>query len=477
MDREEEEQLKQYLEEQTMATTTNLPDGKQATVKDAIGRASAGDTLVIPGGSWTWTEGVIVDKALTIKGTSSPAPASPAKGPGNSSSIITRGWSDGNTGFFTLKPKSDVPVRVSGFKLVQPNGSTSNHAAVVIQGPQSGAPLKQIRIDNCYFDQGCQTVWWQGGAYGLCDHCHFKDIWICVIIYGGFTGDLGDGAWARKDYQAGSLNFPFTEDCTFSYAIKSNPGSPWVTYHDMGGRSVLRHCQIDGTGAPNGITGPVDCHGNQSIWKQGANNYRGTSRFEFYGNEVKLGGNIYQLMDLRGGSHLIHDNTFTTKDGSTPNIVDFRDEECDPNNTPGVPQRSSTQWPCEDQINASFIWNNTLNGQPNNKVGVGKFGNSNANNGDPFYIKEGRDYWTKAPDSTTKTSYPAPGAPSSSSYPAPYESLQLTSYTPAPYPHPLQGGEPLPPDPTPPDPTSATYEEWQRDLNSWIDAHPPYPDK
>lgn len=463
--------------------TTNLPDGRQATVAAAVEAASAGDTLVIPEGSWTWDRGILIDKALTVKGTSTPAPQSPGKGPGVSSSIITRGWSDGNTGFFTLKPKSDVPVRVSGFKLVQPDGSTSNHAAIVIQGPQTGPPLRQIRMDNCYFGEGCQTIWWQGGAYGLTDHCHFENIWICVIIYGGFTGDLGNGAYARKDYQAGSLNFPFTEDCTFRYAISSNPGSPWVTYHDMGGRSVLRHCEIDATEAPNGITGPVDCHGNQSIWEGIDNDYRGTIRFEFYNNKVKLGNNIYQLMDLRGGSHLIHDNDFTTKDGSSPNIVDFRDEEDDPNNTPGVPQRNPVKWPCEDQINASFIWNNTLNGKPSNKVGVGGFGNSNPSNGDPFYIKEGRDYWLKAPDSTTKTTYPPPGPPSSPSYPAAYASLQTTSYTPAVYPHPLQAAETIPPEPEqppdveqPPEQPSPTYDKWQGNLNEWIDANPPYPD-
>ena len=73
-------------------------------------------------------------------------------------------------------------------------------------------------------------------------------------------------------------------------------------------------------------------------------------------------------MDLRGGSHLIHDNTFTTKDKAKPNLGDFRDEESDPHNTPGVPLRSPVKWPCEDQITANFVWGNTLNGEAYNKL-------------------------------------------------------------------------------------------------------------
>jgi len=228
-----------------------------------------------------------------------------------------------------------------------------------------------------------------------------------------------------------------------------------VTYHWGGGRSVLRHCTIDSTGAPGSIAGPVDCHGNQSYWtNSGFTNQRGTIRFEFYNNTVKMGKGVFQIMDLRGGSNLIHDNTFTTSDGATPNVCDFRDEEDDPNNTPGIAVRSPVQWPCEDQITASFIWNNTLNGSAYNSVGVGTFGNSNATTGDPFYIKANRDYWLSAPSASTTTTYPLPpNGPTIASYPSPYASLQVTSYTPYTYPHPLRSqsststppGAPAPP--------------------------------
>ena len=423
-------------------STTNLSDGSQATVAAGIAAAAAGDTLVIPAGTWTWSAGVTINKSLTIQGTTTAAPVSPGQGPGVSSSVIIRaGGLNGNTPLIAIAPPTDVPVRVTGLRLDNGWGTSvpsGNSVAITIAGPDNHltSPLRQIRVDNCYFNTGSQVVWWFNGAYGLVDHCYFNNCWIGVIIYGG---NLGDEAFARNDYAAGSLNFPFTEDCIFKWALAGIPGSPWVTYHWGGARSVLRHCLIDAVNAANAIAGPVDCHGNASYWHvPGSTNQRGTIRFEFYNNIVNLGNNIYQIMDARGGSYLIHDNAFTTKDGSTPNIVDFRDEEDDPNNTPGMAVRSPVAWPCEDQVTASFIWNNTLNGVPTNTAGVGNFGNPSATVGDPFYIKVNRDFWLKAPDGTTTTVYPSPpNGQTIAAYPTPFASLQTTSYTPAVYPHPL----------------------------------------
>jgi hypothetical protein len=478
-------------------------DGSSGDVASKIASAKAGDTVTLPAGEFTWNSPVVVTKGITLSGVPS-TPAAQSCGTLTTHIIRSSGFPGGTMNpLVTIQPSSDVPVTVSSLWLdnkAQKAVSWDNKVSILIKGPDTGSIPKQIRITNCFFDSGTQVVWWIGGAYGVVDHCKFANCWVGVMLYGG-NNDLGDAAWARNDWQAGNLNSVFTEDCTFIWNMtggSGNPGSPWVTYHWAGGRSVIRHCLIDGTGANNGITGPVDCHGNQTYWKSGANNQRGTIRFEFYDNTVKLGGSIYQVMDLRGGSHFIHDNTFTTKDQAKPNLGDFRDEESDPHNTPGVPLRSPVKWPCEDQISASFIWGNTLNGAPYNKVAAGKFGNPSTTSGDPFYIKENRDYWLSEPGSDTATDYPAPGAPSSSQYPSPYASLQTTSYTPAPYPHPLAGGsapEPTPaptatpspsgtprpprpdrPTPTPTPATDQTWEKWLNKQNEWIRANPPEPD-
>jgi hypothetical protein len=409
-------------------STLTAPSPAYADVKSTLDRANAGDTVIIPSGSATWDSTLTVSKSVTIQGSGS-----------SSTKIVRKSGFNGDLINITKLP-SDVPVRITGIFFdnvaMRPNAVTSD---VNITNNGNNAPKwSKIRIDNCAFNGGQYAVNWQGYAYGVTDHCTFTNVWVGIHLFGG-TGDFGDLAWARKDAQAGGPNSVFTEDCTFIWndAVGGAPGSPWVTYHEYGGRSVLRYCTIDSSGYSGSMEGPVDCHGNQSYWADISNDYRGTIRFEFYNNIVKI-NNSFRIMDARGGSFLIHDNTFTcTK--TSPNIVDFRDEEDDPNNTPGIPARSPVHWPCEDQITASFIWNNTYNGAPqsDSQIGVGTFGNSDASKGDPFYIKKGRDFWTKAPDSTTKTTYPAPTGQSSPNYPSPYAWLQVTSYTPFAHPHPL----------------------------------------
>jgi hypothetical protein len=438
----------------TVSGTTYMTDGSQSDVQAACSAAPAGSIVQIPAGTFMWSSGVTIANAITLSGVSTAAPVSPGQGPGSSSSFILRS-SGFKSPLISIAPSSDIPIRITGINFNNGSGSQvsgSNLTSVFIVGSDTN-PIRQIRIDNCDFVTGTQVIWWNGGAYGVVDHCSFLNCWIGIIIYGG-SSDLGDKACARNDYQAGSLNFPFCEDSVFTWNLNGYPGSPWVTYHWAGGRSVLRHCTINSVSAPEGITGPVDCHGNQTYWRvPGQNNQRGTIRFEFYNNTVNLGAGVYQIMDLRGGSALVHDNTFTTSDGDEPNIVDLREEEDDPGNTPGIPVRSPVQWPAEDQITATFIWNNTLNGKEDNLVGVGTFGNSNASDGDPFYIRQNRDYWLSAPSSSTTTTYPLPpNGPTIAQYPSPYASLQTMGYTPASYPHPLTGAQSNPtptPSPTP----------------------------
>ena len=104
--------------------------------------------------------------------------------------------------------------------------SWDNKVSILIKGPDTGTIPKQIRVTNCFFDSGTQTLWWVGGAYGVTDHCKFLNCWVGVMLYGG-NNDLGDAAWARDDYQAGTLNTVFTEDSTFIWNLTGGYRQSW----------------------------------------------------------------------------------------------------------------------------------------------------------------------------------------------------------------------------------------------------------
>ena len=405
------------------AATITASSGNPTDVQSAVNSAAAGDTVVVPAGSSTWASGVTISKSLILQGA------------GSSSTLITRGSGFNGPLVTVTSLPTDVPVRVTGFSFnnVIQSPAPNTFDVYVAHNPGSNFGYTKVRIDNCIFKKGQRVVTWQGWAYGVVDHCTFYDCWICGYLIGE-ENDLGDRAWARQDYQAGSGNFPFFEDCTFNWDTAAGiPGSPWVLYHEHGGRSILRHCTIDSHLSTNSIEGPIDMHGNQSYWTGASNDQRGSIRMEFYNNTVHL-NNSFRTMDLRGGSALIHDNTFIY-DTETPDICDFREEESEDSGTPVI-------WPAEDQINASFIWNNTVNGvaQTDSEIGVGTFGTA----GDATYIQKGRDYWTTAPNAGTHTTYPEPRPPSSPSYPTTYSAV--TSYTTFTYPHPLRSDSPTPKD-------------------------------
>jgi hypothetical protein len=154
---------------------------------------------------------------------------------------------------------------------------------------------------------------------------------------------------------------------------------------------------------------------------------------EIYRNTIHV-SKSYRLIHLRGGSVLIHDNSMITDVGSTP-IITLNEEE-DWQTSMFNPLR--TTWPAEDQVAASFFWNNTLNGA------MASSGDVIPWNGAPdaTFIQEGRDFWMKAPDASTCTSYPqVVNYPSSAqSYPMPDSThgfACIGSYTPYAYPHPL----------------------------------------
>jgi hypothetical protein len=403
------------------ATTYNS-DGSAANVQTLHNAALNGDTITLPAGTFTWATGVTISKGITLQGAVGATQVNRAAGYSNA--LIT----------IAAMP-ADHPVRVTGIRLNSPVGQNGDLQSICVNGPYGGAwGLTQVRIDHCYFYGGMRTLLLRYRVNGVADHNTFHD---CAYITEHFGDD--DYAWNRAGTpQFGTSDSFFFEDNSI---VQDNtlPYVDTLSDQNTGGRLVWRYNTFDTT-AYTGVFGSlIGEHGNQAYWQGHDDWNRGGISCEFYNNTIRF-GNAFRIIWFRGGRNIVANNTFLGN--LSGKLVAFDEQE-------GIdvfPLRSS--WPSEDQINNTFIFGNTLNGQAQNDsmIGIWQAGSV------PF-VQLNRDYWTQPPSPSTVTNYTQPAAPSLLGYPRPYNPA-VTSWTAYTYPHPLTGSGPSP-TPTPsPSPTT-----------------------
>lgn len=391
-------------------------DGSAAGVQACVNAAPAGGTVNLPAGNFTWNATVTISKSITLQG---------------NNTTITRA-AGFNAGLIWINGlPSDVPVRITGISFIQPVGQNGvDQVAIMPQGPYAGSwAMTKLRIDHCYFYGGMRVIFAKWRVNGVADHNTFHN---CANI--NLQNGDDDAAWAR----AGASPQFGTSDAIF-FEDNSIIVDGALTYFDVlgdintGGKYVWRYNDFDLTAMPpNQFGSLIESHGNQAYWT-GQNDWlRGGIMCEVYNNTIRFNG-AYRIFWFRGGRAIVANNTLTgTFSGK---VVAFDEEE------PIIvnPHRTGP-WPAEDQINNTFIFGNTLNGQA---VGASLVGNWQAPS-DP-YVQAGRDYWLQPPSPSTIKTYPQPGSPSSPNYPLPYNP-SVTSWTPYIYPHPLisqMGGNPV----------------------------------
>ena len=383
--------------------------------------AHNGDTITLPTGAFTWATGVTIRKGIILQGV---AGATQINRAGYSGALVS----------ITGLP-SDLPVRVTGIRFNSPVGQGGDLWSIYVNGPYGGTRgLTQLRIDNCYFYGGERTIYLRYRINGVADHNTFHN---CAYITEYFGDD--DFAWTRAGTPAfGTSDAFFFEDNT----IIADTGIGFfdtLSDQNTGGKLVWRHNTFDVT-AYTGVFGSlIGEHGNQAYWQGHDDWLRGGIMHEFYNNTVRF-GTAFRIIWFRGGRNIVANNTFIGT--ITSRLISFDEEEGYGGSGIHPPR---TTWPGEDQVNNSFFFGNTLNGNPVNSSLIGTWDSRS----DP-YIRVNRDYWLQAPSGLTVTTYPQPGYPSLPNYPLPYNPA-VTSWTPYTYPHPLAaGGSPSPtPTPTP----------------------------
>lgn len=267
----------------TKLGTTYTTDGTYYQILSAIAAAGAGDTVLIPAGTYTWGEGGV---RLSVKAGVILA------GAGQGATVINM-HSTATTGFTStlLSVGSGCVIRDMSFI-----GSTTTplqRASLFATGTSTG-----WRITNITFtQQSGQSGYFLFGQYtpnGLVDNC---------TITGG-TGNTEliftrgrSNSWTTPDSIGGEDNI-FIEDCTFN-------GGGYVNDANSNARHVVRNCTINGAIK-------VDGHGFAS----NGGPPRGFRHMEVYRNTWSVAYDFWTAIEIRGGSGMVFGNRLLNRTSS-----------------------------------------------------------------------------------------------------------------------------------------------------------------
>jgi hypothetical protein len=285
------------------------PTCESKDVQAALDAAAAGDTVMVPAGTCTWSETVLVkNDKVTLRGA------------GEGKTTI-RSQVDGT--FLALGPPSATSsVRVTGFTFAPAEGhtATQNGSPIYVSGTCSKDGCAHVRIDHLALEGWAYVGWGDpknnfvaflirfADVFGVVDHVHAKVLAHGELANVGFTsylgvGEFGDNAWAQPD-DFGTERFVVIEDSTFEVP----PDGQWtLTDTDNapagGGRFVVRHDTL--------ANFTIQTHGTESTGRT-----RGGRAYEIYENQLACSNpNGCQLVNFRSGTGMIWGNSITTPGG------------------------------------------------------------------------------------------------------------------------------------------------------------------
>ena len=331
--------------------TIKASSSSLSAVQTALNSAASGDIIIIPAGSSTWSGPLKITKTnITLQGN------------GIGSTIITRSGQ-----VFNTSGESANSLRITGVEL----HSCTN----CFEASGSGSPrqaIKNLRIDNSKFVNAYIVLETQGGATGVIDHCTFQDSYG-ARLYGS------NDANARFPLPLGTSDAVFFEDNVIN--VSSNGTPPHFIASNSFSKYVIRHNTFNYT---KSLWDIVDAHGYCEVTG------RGSATWEIYENTFNLVSPLNRVIHLRGGEGVVFNNKFVNyKPTLAISLTDY--SYC---HTPCV--QSCSGYPCKDQINHSYFWNNTTGTSVLSPVS------------DCNVVQVSRDYYNSPAANYTPYTYPHP---------------------------------------------------------------------
>jgi uncharacterized membrane protein YgcG len=223
--------------------------------------AAPGDTIQIPSGTFTWSTGVNITKAIKLLGT----------GTAGATNILAN---SNFTACVTLNPPTTGVMEFGWVSFGCASGVTNNTANFVIVGYTAGSNLPPVLVHDCVSVSNGQMLsqfrWEQNG--GICYKCSFDssggiDTQIQVKMP-SIDRYMQNSTMGMAGDPQGKLNF-YCEDCTFKNNLTE------ATDVDEGGRAVFRHNTfIDASNASHGYDTGIgvrhwEYYDNTFIWPHG----------------------------------------------------------------------------------------------------------------------------------------------------------------------------------------------------------------
>ena len=422
----------------THAATIAAASCNTSDVQTAINTATEGQTVTIPACSQTnWTSTVTITKGIILQGA----------GVGNTiiGDNVPKGNASNNcTGgpLFSWSVNAPNSFRMTGMTIVgvatDPDLCEKGH--ILVNGSTHSLRIDHITINPAQ----TEGIYIDGDLWGLVDHFTFTGNFITGVRvehlnWNGTSGDnWGDNSWAAP-ISYGSYQGIYVEDSSFTGTSTFASAAALDCY--SGGRIVFRHNTVN--------TLDMGSHGADSDQRHRACRWMETYNNTFTYSTINALGFISWI---RGGSGVFYNNTITAS-GYTNTIVQVancRDASAGcgsgPSYTPwgacngsGKYDENSTGtgYICVDQpgsgtscqlgpdssgtvtVAACSLNNNVAGGWTGNQL-------------EPIYV------WNNTLNgSSNNTTAGSTNVIANQSY---YSGTARPGYTPAAYPHPLQGG-------------------------------------
>jgi len=304
-------------------------------VEAAINQAGIGDMVVVPNGTATWSEALIINKGIVLKA------ASP-RGVVISGNFTGHDYNDPASHIITYVANSDSSngFRLSGFIL-----DADSDCLPLYVGTDGENPLRIIdrfRIDYCEFKNGYlgRAAEFVGEVYGVIDHCIFRGA-DSSFGFRNFSHDTT--TWENMTFDFGSANQIYFEDNIF---YSGNYGG--FFQGARGGRYCARYNTFYHQGT--GMSCQFDMHGNIS----GGN--LSTMGAEVYENIFYNNNKSFRLFGQRGGKALVYNNAvYDAYDSWWAGTIE--EEVYDYLNPPETNPAGQPQ-----HVSDSYFWNNIING-------------------------------------------------------------------------------------------------------------------